>query len=106
MALRFFSLLVFAALTACASSGGSSVVDGLREGMDKDEVLRIAGDPKRTFRSNGQDHWIYVHYKSSEEFSRTVTFDEGKIVKIGRAVAKKNWDREMEKLGNSVNKSK
>ena len=106
MLLRFFSLLLIAALTACASSGGSSVVDSLRDGMDKDEVLRLAGDPKRTFRSNGQDHWIYVHYKSNEEFARTVTFEDGKIVKVGRGVAKKNWDREMEKLGNSVNKPK
>jgi outer membrane protein assembly factor BamE (lipoprotein component of BamABCDE complex) len=88
-------LLIFA--IGCASSGGN-VVDSLREGMDKDEVLRKAGDPKRTYRSNGQDHWIYVFYKTSEEYSRTVTFEDGKIIRIGRAVAKKNWDKEMEKL--------
>ena len=105
MAFRLILLLLITTLTACASSGGS-VVDGLREGMDKDEALRTAGDPKRTFRSNGQDHWIYVHFKDNEEFSRIVTFEEGKIVKIGRASPKKNWDHEMEKLGNSVNKPK
>ncbi len=103
-------IFLFALLIVGCATSGTSVVDRLREGMDKDEVLREAGDPKRTYRSNGQDHWIYVHYKKSEEYTRTVSFEDGKIVKIGRAVAKQNWVREMEKLepnrGGNVNKPK
>jgi outer membrane protein assembly factor BamE (lipoprotein component of BamABCDE complex) len=91
--------LLLSMLTACASSPYAGSED-LREGMDKDEVLNTAGNPKRTFRSNGQDHWIYVFFKGNEELSRQVSFEDGKVVKIGRAMAKQSWSKELESMKN------
>lgn len=109
MRLRFFVPVILTFVLGCAT-GGEHVVDGIREGMDKDQVLRDAGNPRRTYRTSGQDHWIYTFFRGEQEFSRTVSFEDGKVVKIGRPVAKQNWDKEMENYerekGNSVNKPK
>lgn len=83
-------------LSACASTRQS--VDGVRSGMDKDRVLQVAGNPKRTYRSNSQDHWIYVDFIKDEEFSRVVTFEDGKVIKVGRAQSKQSWSLELENM--------
>lgn len=109
MLFRFAVLTILTFVLGCASSGGS-VVDGIRDGMDKDQVLREAGNPRRTYRTSGQDHWIYTFYTGDQEFSRTVSFEDGKVTKVGRPVAKANWGKEMENYerdkGNNVNKPK
>ena len=84
---RFGILILVTFIVGCASTG-ANILEGIREGMDKDEVLRSAGNPRRTYRTSGQDHWIYTFYQGDQEFSRTVDFEEGKVTKIGRPVAK------------------
>lgn len=82
-------------LSGCASTNKSSLND-IGVGMDKDLVLEKAGDPKRTFRSNSQDHWIYVYFEGDEEWRKQIDFREGKVIKVGRPISKRNWQRELE----------
>lgn len=87
-----FTLLM---LTACATPLAQKL-ERIRPGMDKAEVLEAAGDPKRTFRTNSQDHWIYVFFRGNREMLRTVIFEGGKVLKILPATPKVDWDREIE----------
>lgn len=64
--------------------------------MDKDYILSKIGNPKRTFRSNGQDHWIYVYFKDDVEMSRQVDFVDGKVLKVGRALSRKSLEKALE----------
>ena len=89
----FFALFLAAGCATVPSSDS----DQVREGMDKAQVLEAAGNPKRTVRANGQDHWIYVFFVNGEEHSRQITFEDGKVVKVGRALGKHNWVKELEK---------
>lgn len=59
----------------------------LEVGMDKSQVLEIAGNPKRTRRQSGRDQWDYVYYIQDEELKREVHFEQGKVVHIGPAVS-------------------
>ena len=95
--LRIGIMLMVLVSAACASNQ-KNAADLLRVGMDKAAALDKAGNPKRTYRTNSQDHWIYIHFRGNQEFSRTVTFEDSKIVKIGPAIPKTDWDREVESL--------
>jgi outer membrane protein assembly factor BamE (lipoprotein component of BamABCDE complex) len=99
---RLTLALLFLSLCACASMVSlPKSLDNVRAGMDKDQVLGTAGNPKRTFRSNSQDHWIYVFFKNHEEFSREITFEDGKVVRVTKALAKQDWGKELEGLSES-----
>ncbi len=93
---RFSTALLVIFLSACASA--SLTTSHVREGMDKDQVLELAGSPKRTYRTNSQDHWIYVSFKNNDEYTQDLTFEEGKLVRVGRPMNKLNWDKELEKM--------
>ena len=86
--MRLYVWLFVLTLSGCASGLHQNLAK-LRNGMDKDEVLSQAGDPRRTFRTNSQDHWIYVFHKEDQEWLQQVDFAEGKVVNIGRPQAKK-----------------
>lgn len=88
--------LSFAFLTACASMSVEKSLESVSAGMDKAQVLEKAGNPKRTFRENSQDHWIYIFFRGGEEMSRMVVFDEGRVVRVTKARGKTNWDKEVE----------
>lgn len=64
--------------------------------MDKDQVLNLAGGPRRTFRTDGQDHWIYVFFHEDQEWIRQVDFSSGRVVKVGRPVSKLGPERALE----------
>lgn len=83
-------------LSGCTHLPISRQIDKITIGMDKDQVLDEIGDPKRTFRSNSQDHWIYVYFEENNEWRRQVDFRDGKVFKVGRPVAKRNWESELE----------
>lgn len=85
--------LVMLFLVGCASTPS---LDSIRPGMDKDEVLREVGNPKRTFRANSQDHWIYVYFVGEQEYARQIDFAQGKVVKVGRPVAKNSLEKQLE----------
>jgi hypothetical protein len=98
MLIRIAVLFTFLASLGCASTSPKRSLDNLSEGVDKHDVLERAGNPKRTFRSNGQDHWIYVYYENSQEVLRQLSFEDGKLVKIGPPRRKLNWNKELENL--------
>ncbi len=52
------------------------------EGMDKTQVLDVAGNPKRTQRREGGDLWTYVYYVADQQFERDVRFEGGHVVNI------------------------
>ncbi|HMN67253.1 MAG TPA: outer membrane protein assembly factor BamE [Bdellovibrionales bacterium] len=99
---RWILAALLMTLAGCATPNHAGL-ERLREGMDKDAVLETAGNPRRTFRTNGQDHWIYVYFEKNEEFSRQLSFEEGKLVKVGRPMAKQNWGKELESLKKTEN---
>lgn len=96
--IRLFLLSILVLVFSACATKNPIHVDGIREGMDKAQALDVAGNPKRTFRTNGQDHWIYVFYKNDQELTRQIDFEDGKVVKIGRDAKKQNWDKEIEGL--------
>ena len=69
--------------------------------MDKAAVLETVGNPKRTYRDRGEDHWIYVYFDGERELSREVVFEGGKVERVTRARAKTNWDKELENNSSS-----
>lgn len=93
--MRFGFLLISLWLTACASTPHADL-DEVRSGMDKDQVLQKVGNPKRTFRASGQDHWIYVYFQDGQEVARQIDFADGKVVKVGRPVNKNSLERQLE----------
>jgi outer membrane protein assembly factor BamE (lipoprotein component of BamABCDE complex) len=88
--------ILFLLLTGCAGSLPRAL-DGVKVGMDKDQVLETAGDPKRTYREAMQDHWIYVYFEHDREWRRDVVFEEGKVAKITRPLGKEEWVKDLEK---------
>lgn len=86
----------FLLLSACASVSVEDSLEKLKVGMDKDEVLRSAGNPKRTFREKGQDNWIYVYFRGDTEMNRIVRFEDGKVARVDRPFKKTNWDKDIE----------
>ena len=87
--------IILLSLTACASNLPREL-EQVRTGMDKDEVLQSAGDPKHTFRLNSQDYWTYVFFRNDQEWRRDVIFESGKVVRISQPSAKQNWLRDLE----------
>ncbi len=83
-------------LAACSSVPLQHSLDRVQTGMDKAAVLDSAGNPKRTYREHGQDHWIYVHFENDREMSREVIFEGGKVQRLTKPRAKANWDKEIE----------
>lgn len=88
-------LILFAHMgAACASR--PTELGRVRLKMDKAEVLEVAGSPKQTFRENNRDNWIYVYTSEKREWSRVVTFADGKVVKVSRPTPKDSSMRELE----------
>lgn len=95
MPLKIWIVLLLT-LSGCASTVPRAL-DDVRPGMDKDRVLETAGNPKRTFREAMQDHWIYTYFEKDQEWRRIVIFEDGKVVKITRAVGKDDWVKDLER---------
>jgi hypothetical protein len=85
---KWMALFCFMGVAGCSSMSVPAALDRLRPGMDKPAVLDKAGNPTRTFREDGQDHWIYVYFRNDREWLRDVTFEDGKVAKVSRGVAK------------------
>ena len=89
------TLLSILFIAGCASQPHADL-ERIRPGMDKDLVLHEIGNPKRTFRANGQDHWIYVYFENGHEMSQQIDFADGKVIKVGRAVSKQSLEKALE----------
>lgn len=91
-AVTFFLILS----TGCSSIPGA--LEDLKPGEDKDTVLNSVGNPKRTFRENNQDHWVYVYYQDDKQWLRDVIFDDGKVTRVTKAAAtREGWEKELER---------
>jgi len=60
----FFSIIISVALSACQSSP-IVAFDNVAIGASKGEVLNDIGSPIRTYRKNGNEHWVYKLRTSS-----------------------------------------
>lgn len=80
---RLWVICLTILLTGCSTF--SQTMDRIKPGMDKDEVLSRLGNPKRTFRENGVDNWIYLYYQDDQEYRRDVVFANGKVIRVTRA---------------------
>lgn len=79
------TVLSISGLLGCATNTVKEI-DALQPGMDKSEVLERAGNPQRTFRESSQDHWIYVYYTDDKPVLRKISFQEGRVVKVGAPI--------------------
>lgn len=68
-------------LFGCATPAHQRILR-ISEGMDKTQVLDVAGNPKRTQRREGGDQWTYVYYVADQQFERDVRFEGGHVVNI------------------------
>ena len=87
--------LGFTVLLACATSPNKAL-NRLQVGMDKDDVLGAVGNPKRTFRSDDQDHWLFVYFEEGKEMRRQLDFKSGRLIVIGPALPKESWTEDLE----------
>jgi outer membrane protein assembly factor BamE (lipoprotein component of BamABCDE complex) len=60
-------------------------LDRLSVGMDKSEVLEVAGSPKSTARVKSEDQWTYIYYVGDTRMERTIKLLDGHVVAIAAA---------------------
>ena len=99
MALLRKQIWIFALLLAGCATNLPRALEEIRPGMDKDRVLEIAGNPKQSFRENGQDRWLYQYFNNDKEWKRELIFDDGKVVRVTRPLGKEEWVKELERSG-------
>jgi hypothetical protein len=78
LVVRILPLLLM--LTGCASGPGRW--DEIRLGMDKAQILELAGNPKRTFRDSGTDVWEYEFIDEGRQIQRQIVFSSGKVSRM------------------------
>ncbi len=76
-----FLAFVLILVTGCATSVGQRL-EKVQTGMDKTQVLDLAGNPKRVVRQDGRDLWTFVYYVGDKRFEREVRFNEGHVSDI------------------------
>ncbi|MGE0763592.1 MAG: outer membrane protein assembly factor BamE [Bdellovibrionales bacterium] len=69
---------------ACASPAHQNL-EKLQTGMDKTQVLDLAGNPKRTVRQNDGDLWTFVYYIGDRHYEKDVRFTNGHVAAISPA---------------------
>src|SRR5689334_8709111 len=73
-------LLFFGAIS-CASTAPQRLGQ-VKVGMDKAEVLDVAGNPKRVNRQTGGDLWTYLYYVNDQPYEKGIRFEAGHVVEI------------------------
>lgn len=96
MKLRTLMFIIVTTLSAWGCASSRPDLSRVRVGQDKDQVLQVVGDPKRTFRAGGQDHWIYVDYEGDAKITHSVDFADGRVVRVSRPSSTSNLERELE----------
>jgi outer membrane protein assembly factor BamE (lipoprotein component of BamABCDE complex) len=93
---RFFAIIMLSfmglILSGC-STPQSKALKEIQVGMDKADVLEIAGNPSRITRHLGQDRWTYEDFSNSSSVSTAgsgkkttfVYFSEGRVTYVGPA---------------------
>jgi hypothetical protein len=84
---KWFIALAVCTLTLACSTPLPVALDRLKVGIEKPELLDRVGSPSRTFRENGQDHWVYVYYRNDKQWLRDVVLEDGRVQRVGRPIA-------------------
>ena len=80
-------------LVSCVST--YTALQELQPGINKERVRNTVGQPFSVGRSDGIDHWTYKFKWNSQEYTRNVVFDEGKVQKIGPLTPYPNYEQKM-----------
>lgn len=80
-------LVITMFLGACSTASKTEVEEfkGVKNGMDKSEVLDILGSPKTSYHSNGKDVWNYEIYEKENKFRREIHFQKGLVTYNGKS---------------------
>lgn len=83
--MKHLLLIALLLVTACATDSLSQF-SKVQDGMDKDQVLEILGNPQRTEKQSGADKWGYRYFSGENKETQTlkyVRFINGKVVSFG-----------------------
>ena len=86
-------MVLVGAFISCAST--RNAIENLRPGMSKYSVRRMLGPPYKIERSQGYDLWIYKFSWKSREYTKTVFFNAGRTVKLGRLTPHPNYEKKI-----------
>lgn len=81
-------ILVFTMfLGACSTVSKTEVEEfkGVKNGMDKSEVLDILGSPKTSYHADGKDVWNYEIHEKDNMFRREIHFQKGLVTYNGKS---------------------
>ena len=76
-------------LVDCTSMPTSEALDRVHPGMDKNDVLELAGNPRHSYRSQSRDNWVFRYFRDGKEHIRRVQFENGRVVSVGPAALKR-----------------
>ena len=83
----------FLLFTSCVST--YTALQEMQPGLTKEEVRNTVGRPYFVGRLNGMDRWVYQFNWESQEYTRDVFFDEGRVQKIGPLTPYPNYKKKM-----------
>jgi len=92
---KFFIIILMVLVgtfVSCASTH-NAIENNLRSGMSKYSVRRMLGPPYKIERSQGYDLWIYKFSWKKREYTRTVFFNAGHTVKLGRLTPYPDYEK-------------
>lgn len=81
-------IVAFCSLLGCSTSL-KKALDEVQLGADKATVLESLGNPKATLRRSGRDIWTFHYYEANQLHMRSLIFENGRVVHIGRPELKK-----------------
>ncbi|MDE0518073.1 MAG: outer membrane protein assembly factor BamE [Bdellovibrionales bacterium] len=93
MLLRFLFVIYGFFLTSCVST--HTALQKVEHGLDKQRVRDTIGKPFSVGRSDGLDRWTYKFRWNSQEYTRDVFFDEGRVQKVGPLTPYPNYEKKM-----------
>lgn len=94
---RFAWLITLITLAGCSTPQVKrQELERIHVGMDKGQVLELVGNPKRTFHTEGRDHWTYQFYEYNREMLQQVEFRDGHVVKIGQPSSRRGFNDALE----------
>ena len=88
-----FLIVVSGFLISCVST--YTALQELQPGLSKERVRNTIGKPFSAGRSDGIDHWTYKLKWNSQEYTRNVFFDAGKVQKVGPLTSYPNYEQKM-----------
>ena len=79
---RTLLLLAYFFLTHCMHT--NQKINYLPKQTTKTETLTKIGKPFQIYRKNNSDRWIYKFRINNREYTKTIVFKGGKVIRIGK----------------------